>query len=1145
MASQADPRSPGHADPGASEAVRPGSMGVVIRFDPRRVTVFLGALTAGLVVAYAIGLVSTHAFGHGRLWGLISLFNLDSEFNFPTYFSVVLLLFCSGLLALIGALEASHGGLYPRGWKAMSAVFLYLSIDEEATLHERLCTLMRSVVPTSGLLYFGWVIPYAVIGAVLLLVFRRFLIHLPPATRRLTLLAGLVYVAGAMGFEMAGGYRFEIAGEGDLIYDILAACEESLEMVGLLIFIHGLTAHIDTRFGRLLLGPLPHPPDVHGDPAPHAKGRTGRWSVWLLPLAGLVSLIWFCSRVVPKPSRALYPCQRAAMPLASGFVAWLIGLTGASIALNKGRRLIRQSRWPLALACLGLAAALGVMAVTSQPQPQVRAAEQQGLSPIGEAKGIHPGRVVWVHDPNATNWEGPGHGHPWEAEHTDPAACDRMMSRAVRELTGEPTDAKAWDALFRFHNKTHNKGDVGYTAGQKIAIKVNFVGFIRTGDGVDSQTYSIAGQQDYMNTSPQIIAALLRQLTQVAGVRQADIGVGDGSALFPNEYYGQLHRQFPDVKYLDGKGGSGRTLWDLSTVPLYWSCRPQGVREDFIPRAFAEAQYLINLATLKGHTGAGVTLCAKNHYGSLGRMPPERGYYDLHRSAFNRGTGQYRNLVDLVGHSQIGGKTVLYLIDALYCGTHMRDQIPKRWASPPFNGDWTSSLFASEDPVAIDSVGLDFLRVEAEAASLPGTDDYLREAALANNPPSGTFYDPDHATGTARLASLGAHEHWNNPTDKQYSRNLGKDAGIELVQVRGQGPSPAKAAKGVQVYIGTYTGRGSEGIYLADLDVATGELRVIGKTTGLENPTFLAMDPAGRCVYAVRESNKGAVVALSRDSATGGLTILNEQPSGGQGPCYLTVDRTGRFILVANYGSGSVAVLPIGQEGSLQPASSVDQHAGSSVNPSRQKGPHAHCIDLDPGNRFALAADLGTDRVCVYRFEPAAGKLTANDPAFAQTEPGAGPRHLAFHPNGKWVYVIEEMGCTITSSAYSTEAGTLKSMQRISTLLPEFHGSNTCAEVQVHPSGRFLYGSNRGHNSIACFSVDAATGQLRLIGHEPTRGNTPRHFAIDPSGQLLLVANQDSHTIVSFRINPDTGKLSPTGQVCQVPNPVCILIASR
>jgi 6-phosphogluconolactonase len=218
---------------------------------------------------------------------------------------------------------------------------------------------------------------------------------------------------------------------------------------------------------------------------------------------------------------------------------------------------------------------------------------------------------------------------------------------------------------------------------------------------------------------------------------------------------------------------------------------------------------------------------------------------------------------------------------------------------------------------------------------------------------------------------------------------------------------------------------------------------------------------------------------------------------------------------------------------------------GSSVNPSRQKGPHAHCVDLTPDNRFALASDLGTDRVYVYRFDSSAGKLTANDPACAQAEPGAGPRHLAFHPNGKWVYVIEEMGCTITSYSYDAGAGTLKSMQRISTLPAEFRGSNTCAEVQVHPSGRFLYGSNRGHNSIACFAVDAATGALRLVGYEPTQGRTPRHFAIDPSGQLLLAANQDSNTIVSLRVNPETGVLAPTGQICQVANPVCLLIAKR
>jgi 6-phosphogluconolactonase len=454
--------------------------------------------------------------------------------------------------------------------------------------------------------------------------------------------------------------------------------------------------------------------------------------------------------------------------------------------------------------------------------------------------------------------------------------------------------------------------------------------------------------------------------------------------------------------------------------------------------------------------------------------------------------------------------------------------------------------------VAIDSVGVDFLQVDlSEAACLPGTDDYLHEAALANNPPSGTFYDPDHAANTVRMASLGVHEHWNNPIDRQYSRNLGLDRGIELVQVRGDAARAAQTSQDVQVYVGTYTGRGSEGIYVCTLDCSSGALKVVGKAAGLENPSFLALDPKGRCVYAVREYSAsadrqaGAIVALSRDRTTGGLTLLNEQPSGGQGPCYVTVDHTGRFVLTANYGSGSVAVLPIAEDGSLGPPGSVVQHKGSSVNPARQKEPHAHCIDLDAANRYALAADLGIDKIMVYRFDGEGGKLQPHDPPFAQCEPGSGPRHLAFHPNGKQAYVIEELSSTLTVFTYEAGSAMLRPTQRVSMLPEGFHGANSCAEIQVHPSGRFLYGSNRGHNSIACFAIDGNTGALRLVGHEPTQGKNPRHFAIDPSGRLLLAANQDSSTVVSFHINPDSGALSPTGQVCEVPTPVCLVMAKR
>ncbi len=529
-------------------------------------------------------------------------------------------------------------------------------------------------------------------------------------------------------------------------------------------------------------------------PAGQAPPFLHRWLFRLLPVAGLLSLVWFLIRVVPKPSRAMYPCQRVAMPLASGFVAWLVGLAGSVVAFRKAGRLLRQSRLPLALACLAAALVFGAVALRNMPETSLTAAEQPGLTPIGEAKGIHPGRVVWVHDPEATDWKGPGDGHLWQDEHTDPAACEQMMSKALRTLTGEATDARAWDALFRYHNKVRGKGDVGYQRGEKIAVKVNFVGFIRTLDSVNRETYALQSWVDYMNTSPQMMAALLKQLTEVAGVAQPDIAIGDGLAYFAGEYYDKLHQQFPDVTYLDCQGTSGRTKMSLSAVPLYWSHRPEGVQQDYVPTAFAEAEYLVNLANLKAHPGAGVTLCAKNHFGSLQRLPPEKGYYDMHKNSFSKGTAEYRDLVDLMGHAHIGGKTMLYLIDGLYGGVHYSEQVPRRFRSAPFNGDWTSSLLASQDPVAVDSVGVDILQAETaiqKHSRMPGTDDYLHEAALANNPPSGTFYDPDHATGSVRLASLGVHEHWNNARDKQYSRNLGSNEGIELVRTQ---PDPSRPA---------------------------------------------------------------------------------------------------------------------------------------------------------------------------------------------------------------------------------------------------------------------------------------------------------------------------------------------------------------
>ena len=499
-----------------------------------------------------------------------------------------------------------------------------------------------------------------------------------------------------------------------------------------------------------------------------------------------MSLIWFLVRVIPKPSRATYPCQRVAFPLASGFVAWLVGLGAATMAFRKAKLNFARRRFVIGLVCIAIGVGALLLAMSATGEKLVLAEPQSANEPMGAAKGIYPGRVVWVHDPDATDWEGPGDGHWWQASHTDYGKVHKMVSRAIRELTGGVGDAEAWDKLFRHFNKTRGKGDIGYRPGEKIVIKVNFVGFIWRGGGVNPENYNLESWRDYMNTAPQMILALLRQLVQTVGVRESDISICDSLAYFANEYYDILHKEFPNVRCLDHAGKFGRIKMEQSSIPLYWSCHPEECLQDYVPICFVEADYLINFANLKAHTGAGVTLCAKNHYGSLIRWPAQEDYYNMHKDhpSVKPGMGHYRPLVDLMGHKELGGTTLLYLIDGLYSGIHQRDRAQRRWKSYPFNGDWTSSLFASQDPVAIDSVGFDFLRTEYEDhPRKSGVDDYLHEAALADNPPSGTFYDPDHSGDVERLPSFGVHEHWNNPEDKQYSRNLRTGKGIELVAI--------------------------------------------------------------------------------------------------------------------------------------------------------------------------------------------------------------------------------------------------------------------------------------------------------------------------------------------------------------------------
>jgi 6-phosphogluconolactonase len=363
-------------------------------------------------------------------------------------------------------------------------------------------------------------------------------------------------------------------------------------------------------------------------------------------------------------------------------------------------------------------------------------------------------------------------------------------------------------------------------------------------------------------------------------------------------------------------------------------------------------------------------------------------------------------------------------------------------------------------------------------------------------------------------------------------------------------PAAARPGKGaVRVYVGTYTSGESRGIHRLRLDLATGSLVPEGEPTEAAAPSFLAFSPDGTRLYAVNETGRsrddagGAVSAFAVDATTGALRFLNRQPSGGAAPCHLVLDETGRHLLVANYWGGSVSVLAVDADGRLGAATAFVRHDGENPTPRPEPGPHAHSINLDRGGRHALVADLGLDTLFVYRFDASRGGLAPHQPPAVFLPPGAGPRHLAFHPDGRRAYVINELNSTVTVYDYDAAAGRLQERQTASTVPPGFSGTNSTAEVALTPDGRFLYGSNRGHDSIAVFAVEPGTGRLTAAGHQPTRGRRPRHFAIDPTGSYLLAANQDSDSIAVFRIAAD-GALRPVGPLARVPRPACVRMSA-
>ena len=549
----------------------------------------------------------------------------------------------------------------------------------------------------------------------------------------------------------------------------------------------------------------------------HKSGGSNRFTRFLLPLTGLACLIWMLVRVIPKPSRAEYPCMKVAAPLAGGFVVYIAGIAIALFSLKKAAHLLREKRSIVAAALILCGVAVGMFTVLktdSQSHAAILATDSLFVpsdspnTPIGVARGIFPGRVVWMWDSTAARWNGTS-GNWWSEANTNQTAVDSMLSRSLRALTGKSTDSASWDALFTYFNEKHGKGSVGYTAGEKIAVKINLNNSGGPGNPGNS---SLA--------SPQTVLSVLRQLVNKAGVPDSNITFYDLIRYVPDPIYTKCKTEFPKVHFVGWSQLNGREQYVRDTTLVHWSqslilekdasVSAKGGNPTHLPTVVTKAAYLINLANLKGHSYAGITSCAKNHFGTLSVdddhgqpyvwAPHAAGvhaYVSVHDAAWSaeltfkaRPLGSYNALVDLMGHKDLGGKTLLFIVDALYAvpdehGTAF--SYKSKWLSPPFNNRWTSSLFLSQDNVAVESVCLDFLRTEqAVNANYTLTngaaDNYLHEAAQANNPPSGTYYAP--SGDSVRLQSLGVHEHWNNANDKKYSRDLGTGNGIELVKLQ-------------------------------------------------------------------------------------------------------------------------------------------------------------------------------------------------------------------------------------------------------------------------------------------------------------------------------------------------------------------------
>jgi len=539
-------------------------------------------------------------------------------------------------------------------------------------------------------------------------------------------------------------------------------------------------------------------------------------------ILGIGSTIWFLIRVVPKPSRAAYPCVRATAPLMSTFFVYLLGLASTVYLFKslKGRLINLKA----ILSVVFVASLLFSFTASTSNESQLKLVDASYFKinePTGVAKGIFPGRVVWIHDPNATNGTMTNTTNDYWAmdKNCTQSEVDSMLESGIRRVGGNSNPKLAWNNIFKYFNENHGKGSVGFTSGEKIAIKINLTNSAVKPNSTDPTR---------MDASPQMMLGMLKQLIEVVGFRESDIWIGDNYRRMRDEFYSKCHSVYPNVHYIDGKGSDGRE----KTIPsaeqlLIFSGRNPSIPDEqmtsSIPQHYLDADYLINMPCLKTHNEGGITLAAKNHQGTIlkaGDMPEGQSAMYMHFSlpANRQGLKQYRHLVDYMGHEQLGGKTLLYIIDGLWAGRSWEGYLEK-WNMSPFNNDYPSSIFMSQDPVAIESVGFDFLLTEyANKPSgqkypyISGADDYLLQAADPANWPDELEYDPE-GDGTF-LTSLGVYEHWNNAAEKKYSRDLGIGSGIELVHYESEPAdnyqseltgNEIKFARGCKIYPNPFT----------------------------------------------------------------------------------------------------------------------------------------------------------------------------------------------------------------------------------------------------------------------------------------------------------------------------------------------------